>query len=115
MGVEYIYSMIGTNDPRIAGIYNATKQRVLVLLPLYDIESDHIPDELSYIVDELTIKRFNSLGSEGMESESSDGYSVKYIGDQLAEYEKDLNAYAKRHSESADETPDRKAGGIYFF
>lgn len=51
-----------------------------------------IPEELNYIVVESTIKRFNRVGEEGMESYSQEGQSIKYER-LLAEYEADIIAW----------------------
>lgn len=62
---------------------------------------EDIPKELNYILVELTIYRFNKIGSEGMTSESktygSETYDTKYE-DKLLEkcrrYAQDQNIYA---------------------
>ncbi len=46
-----------------------------------------IPEELKWIVDEVTIQRFNRLGSEGMTSESVNGHSVSFASDDFAEFQ----------------------------
>ena len=37
-----------------------------------------IPEELNFIVEEITIRRFNRLGTEGMKSESVEGHSITF-------------------------------------
>lgn len=37
-----------------------------------------IPDDLNFIVEEITIRRFNRLGTEGMKSESVEGHSITF-------------------------------------
>ena len=37
-----------------------------------------VPSELEFIVEEITIRRFNRIGTEGMKSESVEGHSVTF-------------------------------------
>lgn len=48
--------------------------------------TEPLPVELEYIVVELTIIRYNRLGSEGMSTESVDGYSATYNQDDFTPY-----------------------------
>ena len=59
---------------------------------------DAIPDELHYIAVELTVARYNRIGSEGMESESVEGHSAKYLTDDFAPYEKAISTYLTRNT-----------------
>lgn len=52
-----------------------------------------IPAELQFIVEEMTINRFNRLGSEGMESESVEGHSVSFKEDDFKPYLNILEFY----------------------
>lgn len=62
-----------------------------------------IPDELNYILVELTIYRFNKIGSEGMTAENksggSDTYDSKYedrLLDKCRKYAEDKSLYASK-------------------
>lgn len=57
------------------------------------IGTDVIPSELSFIVKEIAIVRFNRIGSEGMEQETVDGHAVKYAKDDFAPYYDLLSRY----------------------
>jgi len=59
-----------------------------------------VPEELEHIVTEVTVRRFNRLGSEGMKSESVEGHSVTYIQEDLAPYESDIQAYLNKDSDT---------------
>ncbi len=37
-----------------------------------------VPDELEYIIMEISVRRFQRLGSEGMKSESVEGHNVTF-------------------------------------
>lgn len=64
---------------------------------------DKIPNELNYILVELTIYRFNKIGSEGMTAENkssgSETYDSKYedkLLDRCRQYAKDKSLYASQ-------------------
>lgn len=54
-----------------------------------------VPQAYKFIIREVALKLYNRKGSEGMESESVDGYSVKYASDLFSDYlellERDFN------------------------
>jgi Phage gp6-like head-tail connector protein len=54
-----------------------------------------IPAELNYIVEEITVRRFNRLGTEGMKSEEVEGHSVTFydLKDEFVPYEDVIDAY----------------------
>lgn len=66
-----------------------------------------IPQELEYIIVEVSIKRYNRIGSEGMRSESVEGHSIIFNSNDFAEYEDAINDYLDEQAET-----DRKV--IYF-
>ena len=49
-----------------------------------------VPDELGYIVLEVSIKRFNRLKNEGMASYGQEGESITYSDDDFAEFADDI-------------------------
>lgn len=57
------------------------------------IKEQKVPLELEYIVVELVIARYNRIGSEGLNSENSDGVSFSYSNNLLDSYKKDLDRY----------------------
>ena len=60
-----------------------------------------LPAELSFIVVECTIKRFNLKGNEGMASYSQEGESITY-GDLLDEYKDDIALWVNAQNKLAD-------------
>ena len=104
MSLDYVKSLTGDN-PQVEVIYNNIAERLL-----HRIKDTELPLELEYIVDEATIRRFNRIGSEGMQSESVEGHSVTYIdGDELEPYESVIVAYLE-----ALLPDERKKGVVYF-
>jgi hypothetical protein len=54
-----------------------------------------IPAELNYIVEEITVRRFNRLGTEGMKSEAVEGHSITFydLKDEFVPYEDVIDAH----------------------
>lgn len=48
-----------------------------------------IPPHLDFIVEEVTIRRYNRLGTEGMQSESVEGHSISFydLADEFVPYQ----------------------------
>lgn len=63
--------------------------------------SEEIPEYLSYIVEEVAVIRFNRIASEGMDSESTDGHSVTFNGDEFKNYQSDIQDYLDKQLEDA--------------
>lgn len=60
-----------------------------------------LPAELSFIVVECTVKRFNLKGNEGMASYSQEGESITY-SDLLDEYKDDIALWVHNQNKLAD-------------
>lgn len=73
---------------RLRVIIASVQQRLLLL-----IGGTEVPDKLSYIVTEVSIARYNRIGSEGISSHSVEGESMTYIEDDFAPYKTDIEAY----------------------
>ncbi|MED4083874.1 phage head-tail connector protein [Halalkalibacterium halodurans] len=54
-----------------------------------------IPNELNFIVEEITIRRFNRLGTEGMKSESVEGHRIDFydLKDEFTPYQDVIDAH----------------------
>ena len=75
-------------DTKLDLIIEQSKKKVLAYLPNVTL----VPDELSYIVLELSVVRFNRIGNEGMTNYSQDGESIAYGAD-MSNYEADIQAW----------------------
>ena len=60
-----------------------------------------LPAELSFIVVECTVKRFNLKGNEGMASYSQEGESITY-SDLLDEYKDDIALWVHNQNKLVD-------------
>ena len=61
------------NEELITEIVNITEAKILNY-----INATEMPCELEFVLIELSIQRFNRIGSEGIASESIDGKNVSY-------------------------------------
>ena len=78
---------INDNDELIYEIVEITKEKILNY-----INKEELPKELEFILVELSIQRYNRIGSEGISSESVDGKSVSYEDD-FENYKQYLDDY----------------------
>lgn len=74
-------------DKLIEKIIKNTEKRLVNMLP---DGANNVPDELSYIVEDVAIKRYNRIGAEGMSSESIDGRSSTFQESDFDEYLSDI-------------------------
>ena len=80
------------NEELLCEIVEITKSKILNY-----INRTKIPKELEFVLVELSIQRFNRIGSEGIASESIDGKSVSYE-DIFENYKPYLDDYISRNS-----------------
>ena len=80
------------NEELITEIVNITESKILNY-----INANEIPKELEFVLIELSVQRFNRIGSEGISSESIDGKSVSYDDDFIG-YRHYLDDYISRNS-----------------
>jgi len=102
MSLEYVLTLTKGDETQINAIYNQTAKRLLGRLKNSLPELIGVPDELDYIVDEVTIARFNRIGSEGMSSESVEGRSANYNDNYFADFETDIQGYIDSTTESGN-------------
>ena len=80
------------NEELITEIVNITEAKILNY-----INAIEMPIELEFVLIELSVQRFNRIGSEGIASESIDGKSVSY-DDDFVGYKHYLDDYISRNS-----------------
>lgn len=92
--LEKILILLGLDSPtqamsdKIETIMELTEQRLGFLLG-----QTVIPTELSYIVVEVTIARFNRIGSEGVSSHTVQGESLSWTDDDFKPYMDDIQGW----------------------
>lgn len=75
-------------DSKLDLIIRLTSSRLRVLLGGVDI-----PESLEYIVTEVSIIRFNKIGSEGLSTHSVEGESLSFSDDDFAAYKDEIRAF----------------------
>ena len=80
------------NENLIYEIVNITESKILNY-----INATEMPKELEFVLIELSVQRFNRIGSEGIASENVDGKSVSY-DDDFTGYKHYLDDYISRNS-----------------
>ena len=93
MSLETVKTLTGVDNEQITAIYTMYEKRLFSRLEQSLLEVVEIPEELEYVLTECTIARFNRIGSEGMESESMDGHTAKYVDKDLSDYEHAIQDY----------------------
>lgn len=68
-----------------------------------------IPADLEFIVEEITVRRFNRLGTEGMKTESVEGHSVTFyeLTDEFVPYQSIIDA-------NKDDSGNSQRGSVMF-
>jgi len=85
-----------TKDDLLNAILTLTEKRMCFLCG----GAEAVPDELEYIVTEVTVRRFNRIGSEGVESHTVEGETMTWSDDDFADYMDDIQTYLARQSDS---------------
>lgn len=75
-------------DDKLSVIISITESRLKTL-----IAQTSIPDELSYIVTEVSLMRFNRVGSEGVSSHTVEGESLSFNDNDFDAFKDDINAW----------------------
>src|SRR5690625_2867532 len=74
--LERIKTLLGINVDEQADAIEITIENTKN--PLEGMLGKSVPSELEYIIEEITVRRFNRIGSEGMRSESVEGHTVEF-------------------------------------
>lgn len=78
----------GSTDDKLEVIEKRTRERLASLLGV-----SVIPDSLEYIVFDVTNKRFNRIGQEGMQSYSQEGLSMAFPDSDFSEYRREIDEF----------------------
>lgn len=108
--LEKILKLLGLENPttamrdRVETIVELTEQRLMLMLG-----QSTIPEALSYVVVEVTIARFNRIGSEGLSSHSVQSESMTWSDDDFKPYLNDIQTWL-----DAQEDPQTNRGRVRF-
>ena len=99
--LEDIKTLLGLEgserDALLQTIISITTSRLKVLLGVQTV-----PEELSYIITEIAVIRYNRIGSEGLSSHSVEGESQSWSDTDFTPYQEEIDAY-----KAAQQTPAR--------
>lgn len=84
----------GSTDDKLEVIERRTRERLASLLGV-----SVIPDSLEYIVFDVTNKRFNRVGQEGMQSYSQEGLSMAFPDSDFSEYQNEIDEFKRKDQE----------------
>lgn len=87
----------GSNEDKLEVIERRTKERLRVILGVREI-----PDQFEHISYEVTLKRFNRIGNEGMASYSQEGLSMTFPESDFAEYQGEIEAWLNSQEDEGE-------------
>lgn len=108
MELTQVKTLLGVDDERVDILYETISNRLVHILNRHIPDTLTVPIQLKYIVAEVTISRFNRLGSEGMRSETMDGHRADYVDTDLNDYHDVIAEYV------SDNTVDTRRGKVRF-
>ena len=82
-------------NEKLAVIADNTTRRLKTLLG----GVSEVPEELTYIIIEVSIKRFNRIGSEGVSSHGVEGETMSWSDNDFDEFTADISAWRDTQSE----------------
>lgn len=96
----------GSTDDKLEVIERRTRERLASLLGV-----SVTPESLEYIVFDVTNKRFNRIGQEGMTSYAQEGLSMAFPDSDFSEYQNEIDEFKRKDQE---ELYKPKRGGFKF-
>ena len=93
-----IDSTDSSGDDLLNLVVKRTKQRLLAKIKRGPDET--VPNQLEYILFEVSVRRFNRINNEGMKSYSEDGENVTFNEDDFTGFENEISNYLSEQNES---------------
>jgi hypothetical protein len=81
-------------DAKLKVIMSLAERRLCTL-----IGTAQVPDALDYVLTEVTVRRFNRIGSEGMNSHSVEGETISFEDDDFDAYADDIQAWKEQNNQ----------------
>lgn len=96
--IDDVTALLGFSDEK----YNKTLDVIIRLTTnrlktLLDVEK--VPTELEYIVTEVSIVRYNKIGSEGVSSHTVEGETMSFSDNDFKGYLNDIEAWKNKKNE----------------
>lgn len=92
-----VKTLIGLDDDSqdtLFGVIIDTTDQALC----FKLQEDTVPTELSYIEQEVSIRRFNRIKNEGMASYTQEGESITFNSNDFDDFLDDINEWRRRHN-----------------
>ncbi|HGF7464091.1 TPA: phage head-tail connector protein [Enterococcus faecium] len=89
----------GTLDEKLEVIERRTNERMKTLL-----NTQEVPKEFETVVYEVSLKRFNRIGQEGMQSYSQEGLSMAFPDSDFSEYQNEIDEFKRKDQEELYKT-----------
>ena len=111
--LEKILILLGIAEPteamteKIETIVEMTEQRLKLMLGLSALAD--IPEELSFVIVEVAVSRFNRIGSEGVKTHTVQGESMAWSDDDFDPYLDYIQTWL-----NAQEEPTTTRGRVKF-
>ena len=83
-----------SQDKKLSLIIDSVTMRLMVLLGGLDI-----PESLKHIITEVSVIRFNKIGSEGLSSHSIEGETMSFNDNDFAGYMDEIEAFLDSQKE----------------
>ena len=96
-------------DDAINLIVDNVAKHLLMKIKTKNKTIEVIPEELDFIVEEISIRRYNRLGSEGFQTDSVEGHSITFY-----ELEKDFTPYQEIIDDYKEEDYSSGRGRVRF-
>lgn len=84
-----------TLDQKLKLIISSTTNRLKALLG-----GQEPPEELEYIITDVSVIRFNKIGSEGLSSHTVEGESLSFSEDDFSGYKDDIQTWLNNQKEA---------------
>lgn len=98
-----LLSLEGTGDNKLSARLDTIISGVKQALSLR-IGGADVPDELSYIVRDVSLARYNRLGSEGASAHTVEGETLSYIADDFEPYALDIAEWQRLNAKRGTRT-----------
>lgn len=92
LGIEKVDT---SQDEKLNLIIDSVTARLKVLLEGLDV-----PESLKYIITEVSVIRFNKIGSEGLSSHSVEGETMSFTDNDFAGYMDEIEAFLNSQKEA---------------
>lgn len=63
------------------------------------LNTQEVPKEFETVVYEVSLKRFNRIGQEGMQSYSQEGLSMAFPDSDFSEYQNEIDEFKRKDQE----------------